>query len=323
MSSPRHSGFFAVGVRPVARKEFADHLSGLRFGVLLVLVGVASVAAIYSTGSAIRGLASELSSLEFGFLKLFTASGESLPSLVSFVAFLAPLLGIALGFDAINAERSQGTLSRLLSQPIHRDAVLQGKFLAGLGIVSLALAAIVVIVGGVGLTLLGVPPSAEEVARLLVWILVTALYVGVWLAVAQLFSVLFKQAATSALASIAVWLFFTVFFSLLVGLAANAVAPAGTNATDAELLRHEQVQDQLSRLSPVTLYGEATAALLDPTVRSVGVLVYEQVDRALVSPLGFGQSLILIWPQIVSLLAGAIVLFAASYIVFMREEIRA
>lgn len=323
MLSRKGYRFFSVGVGPVARKEFADHLSGLRFGVLLVIIAVASIAAVYSAGSAMREVASELTRLQFGFLKLFTVSGESLPSLVSFVSFLAPLLGIALGFDAINAERSQGTLSRLISQPIHRDAVLQGKFVAGLGIVTLALAAIVVIVGGVGLALLGVPPSAEEVGRLLVWIVVTALYVGFWLALAQLFSVVFKQAATSALAAIAVWLFFAVFFNLLLGLLVNAIAPVGTNATDLQVLRHEQLRDQLGRLSPVTLYTEATAALLDPTVRSLGVLVGSQIDRALLSPLGFGQSLILVWPQIVSLLAACIVFFAASYIVFMREEIRA
>lgn len=323
MSSRSRTSYFSVGVGPVARKEFADHLSGLRFGVLLVLIGVASVAAVYSAGSAMREVASEITRLQFGFLKLFTVSGESLPSLVSFISFLAPLLGIALGFDAINAERSQGTLSRLISQPIHRDAVLQGKFVAGLGIVTLALTAIVLIVGGVGLALLGVPPAAEEIWRLIVWILVTALYVGFWLAVAQLFSVVFKQAATSALASIAVWLFFTIFFGLLLGLFVNAVAPAGSGATDLQVLRHEQLSDQLSRLSPVTLYSEATAALLDPTVRSLGVLVGSQVDRALVAPLGFGQSLLLVWPQIVSLLAACIVFFAVSYIVFMREEIRA
>ena len=315
--------FFSVGIGPVARKELADHLSGLRFGILLVLIGVASVASVYAASTAIREAVSSSTSGQFAFLDLFTVSGQSLPSLLNFIVFLAPLLGIALGFDGLNSERSQGTLSRLMSQPIHRDAVLHGKFVAGLGVVSLALTALVVIVGGVGIVLLGTPPSLGEVGRLVVFIILTTIYVGFWLALAQLFSVLFRQAATSALASIAVWLFFAVFASLIVGLIVNAVAPAGTDATNAQILRHEQLSTELNRASPATLYDEATTALLNPGVRSLGVLVSSQVDRAVVGPLSFSQSLILVWPQIITLVGLVLLCFTISYILFMREEIRA
>ncbi len=313
-----------VGVGPVARKEFADHLSGLRFAILLILIGVASVAAVYAAGSAVKEVASQFSAgVSFAFLRLFTVSGESLPSLVDFVAFLAPLLGIALGFDALNSERSHGTLSRLISQPIHRDAVLHGKFLAGLSVVGLAFVALIAIVGGVGILLVGVPPSPEELGRLIVFIIVTAIYVGFWLALAQLFSVLFKQAATSALASIAVWLFFAIFAGLIVGLVVNAVAPVGDDSTAAEIVRHERLSTQLERVSPITLYSEATSALLNPNVRSLGVVLTSQVDRALATPLGFTQSLVLIWPQVISLIGVTLLFFTIGYVVFMREEIRA
>lgn len=319
----RGGRFLPVGVGPVARKELADHLSGLRFGILMVLIGAASLASVYAASSSIREAASDLDSLGSAFLALFTVSGESLPSLLSFVVFLAPLLGIALGFDALNSERSQGTLSRLVSQPIHRDAVLQGKFVAGLAVVGLALTALVAIVAGVGILLLGTPPTLGEVGRLVAFIVVTVIYVGFWLALAQFFSVVFKQAATSALASIAVWLFFAIFASLIVGLITDAVAPAGQDASNAQILRHEQLSTQLNRINPGTLYDEATTALLNPSVRSLGVLVYEQIDRAIVGSLSFSQSLVLIWPQVISLLGLVLVFFTVSYVLFMREEIRA
>ena len=311
--------FFPVGVGPVARKELADHLSGLRFGILLVLIGVTCLAAVYAASTSIREAVSQAMTFDFAFLSLFTSSGENLPSFVSFITFLAPLLGIALGFDALNSERSQGTLSRLMSQPIHRDAVLQGKFVAGLGVVGLALTALVVIVAGLGIVLLGATPSLVEVGRLVAFIIVTVIYVGFWLALAQLFSVLFKQAATSALASIAVWLFFAVFASLIVGLVVDAVAPAGEGATNAEIVRHEELSNDLNRISPSTLYDDATTALLNPSVRSLGVLVYEQIDRAVVGPLSFSQSLVLVWPQIISLVGFELLFFTVAYIHFMRE----
>jgi len=40
------------------------------------------------------------------------------------------------------------------------------------------------------------------------------------------------------------------------------------------------------------------------------------------SPLPFSQSLLLIWPQLVSIIALAAICFAVSYMRFMREEIR-
>ncbi len=79
----------------------------------------------------------------------------------------------------------------------------------------------------------------------------------------------------------------------------------------------------LNRFSPGTLYDDATSALLNPSVRSLGVLIYEQVDRAIVGALSFGQSLILVWPQIIALVGCILVFFTVGYVLFMREEIRA
>ncbi|MDD4424403.1 MAG: ABC transporter permease subunit, partial [Mariniphaga sp.] len=68
----------------------------------------------------------------FFFLKLFTHSDGTLPSFIVFVSFLGPLLGISMGFDSINSEQNNGTLSRVLAQPIFRDFVLNAKFMAAL-----------------------------------------------------------------------------------------------------------------------------------------------------------------------------------------------
>ena len=74
------------------------------------------------------------------------------PSFVALVGFLAPLLGIAFGFDAINGEQiREGTLPRLLSQPIHRDDVVNGKFAAGIGMIAVAVTATMLLVAGIGL----------------------------------------------------------------------------------------------------------------------------------------------------------------------------
>ena len=84
------------------------------------------------------------------FLALFVVGSQSVGGVttVAFAALLVPLVGIAFGFDGINSERSQGTLSRLLAQPIHRDDIVNGKFAAGIAVITVMLAALVVLVDG-------------------------------------------------------------------------------------------------------------------------------------------------------------------------------
>jgi ABC-2 type transport system permease protein len=84
-----------------------------------------------------------------------------------------------------------------------------------------------------------------------------------------------------------------------------------------------QTVQTISQLSPVTLFQQVSSVLLDPEVRTVGLVTLEQVDRAIVSELNLTQSLAVVWPQIAILVALTSVMFAAAYIAFMRDEVRA
>jgi ABC-2 type transport system permease protein len=53
------------------------------------------------------------------------------------------------------------------------------------------------------------------------------------------------------------------------------------------------------------------------------MLPFQMRGAILGAPLPFDQSLLLIWPQITGLIAGMIVVFAAAYVIFQREEVRA
>jgi ABC-2 type transport system permease protein len=237
---------------------------------------------------------------------------------VGFLGFLVPLVAIALGFDAVNGEFNRRTLSRVLAQPIYRDALLLGKFLGGLFTLTLVLTAIWLMIVGLGLFRLGVPPTGEEVARGLLFLVATIAYGGVWLGIALVCSIRFRQPATAALAAIAVWLFFTVFWGMLIGLISQGLARGAFNQIQLELA--------LARLSPNTLYAEAILAFLNPAVRAFGPLLpiqLIQLQWAVPTPLPLSQSLMLVWPQLTGLIAGTILLFAVSYVLFQRQEIRA
>ncbi|MCZ7532381.1 MAG: ABC transporter permease [Acidimicrobiia bacterium] len=312
------------GWKVVAGKELADYLLSARFIVLLVILGLAAAGAVYTAASGIRDVATQASGSPALFLRLFTISADPMPfSFFVFIGFLAPILGIAFGFDAVNGERAQGTLPRLVAQPIHRDDVINGKFVAGLSAIGLMLITLVLIVAGLGIFRLGIVPSVAEVARLVVWLIVAVLYVGFWLAFATWCSVMLRRASSSALVAIATWLVLALFAALLVQLIAGVIAPVPEGAGGDVILHNAQVEQTLSRISPITLYDEATTALLDPETRAVGIVTIQQLDRAIVSDLSLGQSLLLVWPQVVGLVALTEICFVAAYVTFMRQEIRA
>ena len=320
----RHEKPPSGGWRTIGAKEFADHLGSVRFYVLLLIIGIAAAVPLYFTAQAIKDAASQASGTPAIFLLLFSAGAQDAGGIptVAFVAMFVPLVGIAFGFDAVNSERAQGTLSRLLAQPIHRDDVINGKFVAGLGVVGLTVVIVAFLVAGLGIFLLGVVPGPGEIIRLIAWTLAAIAYIGVWLAFATLCSVMTRRAATSAIVSIGVWLLLAIFGSMIFELLAGVISPviAGDPFSEAANLR---TQIALSRISPITLYQEASTVLLSPGVRTVGLVTLEQLDRAILSRLSFGQSVLLVWPQLVGMVAATVVIFAFAYIRFMRQEVRA
>ena len=223
----RREGSPLHGLGVVTLKELSDHLTSARMRVLEWLVVLTALAAVYAAIQTIRDVSAQD---PFLFLRLFTTAKEPLPSFVAFLGFLVPLMAIGLGFDAVNGEHNRRTLSRILSQPIYRDALLFGKFIAGLAVISISLIALWLLVIGLGLLLLGVPPGGEEMARAFVFLLVTIAYAGVWLALAMLFSVTFRSAATAALVTLGLWLFLTVIWPALAPAIAQAFVPPDQQA---------------------------------------------------------------------------------------------
>ena len=309
-----------TGVATVALKEAADHMTSARMHLVMLLVLLTAGGAIYG---AIGEIKDTVGQDAFLFLRLLTTARDPLPSFVAFLGFLLPLVAIALAFDSINGEYSRRTMSRILAQPIYRDALLMGKFLGGLLVLAICLVTLWLLMTGFGILLLGLPPSGEEILRGLAYLLCSLAYAGVWLAVALLFSTVFRSPATSALAALAVWLLFAMFWSMLAPLIAAAIAPLDP-LDPATAVQQAEMQQAVSRISPNTLYGEMTLALLNPETRTLGLVFMSQLRGALMgAPLPFSQSALLIWPQLAGLVAAMVLVFTIAYVAFQRREIRA
>lgn len=310
---PTREGSALTGLGVVFRKELEDFTSSAKLWVLTVLI---LLTAALSVGMAATTLKNYVSEDQFLLLSLFTLSSGQIPSFLSFMSFLVPLTAIALGFDTINSEFQNRTLGRVLSQPIYRDVLLFGKTLGALAAMALIFLVLWLLVLGCGMWFLGAAPSGEQIGRAMVFYVETVLYGALWFTIAMVFSIVTRNAAASALISIAIWLFSLVFWPIIASLLAGLIG-----GRDAYLTATAQVA--LSRVSPYVLYDQAAIAILNPTTRTMGVVLFYQVDGALGgSPLPFWQSVLLVLPHIAAFVAETLVWFTIGYRLFLRKEIR-
>jgi len=310
------------GIKTIIKKELADHFASYRFTIIFALIAMISLITAYMVGLNIRNELEGVAKPQFIFLMLFTHSG-ALFSLVQFVAFFGPLVGLILGFDTINRERNE------LSQPIYRDVVINGKFLAGVVLITVMMVSIVLVITGLGLIVLGIIPGLEEIWRILIYLVISIIYISFWLGVAILFSILFRSTATSALAALAVWIFFSFFVSLGANILADALAAEPADTSMESAMQRAKIVRAFILTSPMELYTDATTTIIDPTRKSarsaitMGAGPMENLSMARFSgPLPLLQSILIVLPYIISLIALTVVCFAISYAVFMRQEIR-
>jgi len=306
------------------KKEMADHIRSWRFVVLMSLICLTFIASMYVSLANIRSATGNSNDPDhiFLYLKLLTTTDNSIPPFHVFLSFLAPLLGISLGFDAINAEQNSGTLLRLMAQPVYRDNVLLAKFASALVLVGVLFLVLALWMIGGGLLLTGVRMEPQEMLRILGFVGISICYVAFWLSLSIALSIKFRGAATSALTAIGVWLFFTVFYQIVLNLVIRSVLPDPRFLSQTEIIGYNEMILNFSRIAPNQLYMDAVTTMLMPSVRSLGPMTMEQMAGAIPSPLPFMESVMVVWPQVSGLIGATVACFALSYFLFMRREIR-
>ncbi len=309
------SAFFTV-----TKKELQDHFNSWRV-LILLLIMAATVLYIFMAAKGIRSSVS--SDTQFIFIAIFSsqafATGTTfIPNnFITLMATIIPIAGIILGLDAINSERSNGTLGRLVSQPIYRDSIINAKFLAGGLTITVMLVTSVLLGSAMAMRMIGIAPGSEEMLRIIFFLAIGIVYGAFWLGLSILFSTLFRQVAISAILSVVVWLFFYFFYPLIV----DAIV-GGLNAT----IENMQLAVLMTRISPIQLFQESIAVILIPLMRStsqfIQLLSSDATYYFVLNPLPLVQSLLGVWPQLIIIVLMTVVCFVISYVKFMFEEIR-
>lgn len=313
------------GIGPIIRKELADHLSSKRFPLVFALVFLTGISTAYLGAQAITKTPSGEAEQTLVFLRLFTGAPSLVPSFIYFMGLFGPIIGMALGFDAINREVSSGSLLRIMSNPVHRDAIINGKISAGMLTILLIILSVVGTVVGFDILLIGFGPGLDGTIRILYFILASTLYIGLWMGISLLFSVIFRRVTTSALACLALWIFFNFFIYMIASVVAEIAVPLRPYFPSAPLsviMAHEEVRMAVLRTSPTTLYMEVANVVLNPEIRSMGLVYIVSKDLPTPQPLSLDESVMLAWPNISALLSGLVVCLTLSYVIFMRKEVR-
>ena len=165
------------GLPVIARKELRDHFRSkkflLIFGIFLIItiIGMATGVAEYT-----KNLEDYNDRQSVATDDIYPGGiGWGKPSIVTIylgvsalIVTLGAILGIAMGFDLISKEKETKSLKILLSHPVYRDEVINGKALGGLMALAIALGITFIVTFAI-LLIAGIVPAGDELAKILVY----------------------------------------------------------------------------------------------------------------------------------------------------------
>ena len=314
----------------VAQKEFADQITGWRFLVILALFLTIALVGTYSgVGSYERDLdryAQQLTMMEnqndgpAGMMPAKPPVEGIYSSMFLTLVSYGGLLALALGFDLVSKEKESRSLKSLLSHPVYRDEIINGKALGGVALLALVVGSVLAISTAL-LLVFSIVPAPGDLWMILTYAGVTLLFLVTFFSIALALSTLCRESGSALLLSV-------VVFILLVFLAPFATANIGT-----ALMMEEpdpaayggDTQSEGYQAEITAYYGqwdliESAANLLSPQM-AINALI-QGIANAPSSGATLEDTLGEIWSSIAALTIYPVAVFAIAYTRFLRMDIR-
>lgn len=239
----------------VAKKELFDHLKSrkflLIFGILLVVAIVGMIGGITEYNKALDNYNKHQSTINSP-LSSYIAEKPSIlsvfASVATYLVFVGAILGIAMGFDLVSKEKESKSLKILLSHPVYRDEVINGKALGGIAALAGALF-VVLFIALATLLIYGIVPDGGELVLIGIFAAVSFLLIFSYFAIALFMSTAMDESGPALIYTIIVFILLSVLIPTLANdtVMENVVGsqpeipqelldqmqrPAGTNLTD-------------------------------------------------------------------------------------------
>jgi len=318
----------AERVFTVARKEFTDQITGWRFLVILALfLGIALAGTYSGVGSYERDLdryAQQLTTMEnqndgpAGMMPTKPPVEGVYSSMFRTLVSYGGLLALALGFDLVSKEKESRSLKSLLSHPVYRDEIINGKALGGVALLVLVVGSVLAISTAL-LLVFSIVPSSGDLWMILTYAGVTLLFLVTFFSIALALSTLCRESGSALLLSV-------VVFVLLVFLVPFATANIGTTLMMEEpdpAAYGGDTQSEGYQAEITAYYGqwdliESAANLFSPQMAINNLIqgISNSPGATLEDTLGE------IWSSIAALTIYPVAFFAIAYTRFMRMDIR-
>ncbi len=354
----------------VARKEFSDHITSRRFIIILALFLVISAVSIHD---GIELYNNRLESYNEQLQHMPEAEIEGpypgwmpeKPSIMlvflfmmSYMATLGSILALAIGFDLVSKEKESRSLKTLLSHPIYRDEIINGKVLGGVGALGFAMALALAIAIAM-LLVFSVVPTLDEFAAILIFGAASLGFLLAYFAIALTMSTVAKESGNALIYTLVIFFAVTTLLPVLGMMAADALAgdppelpetavpmptPAQSSGggydtavsvddpreTDPAWREYEEarkayvekrrlISDVSSIFSPQMNYMMVSMAVMSPETSAM-YTSYGAVQAE--EPADLADALGRVWMNIAALIVFPAAFFAATYVKFMRMDIR-
>ena len=354
------------GIFVVAKKEFLDHVMGKKFLVILAILMLISLLAMHqgveSYNEQLDSYKEQIVAIEEHPEAMSRGWMPEKPSILfifqrmsMLFGILYAILAIAIGFNLISGEKESGSLKSLLSHPVFRDTIINGKALGGMGALGFAMLVMTLLSIGI-LMMLGIMPTGDEFVRILVFMGFSLLFMFSFFAIALMCSTIAKNSTRAITYSLVIFVMISAVMPIagsIVGmqLAGDMPEYPGMSRQDInesegeDISKEEQIEEQeriqeewqeemqeylkkvmkvqemFSIGDPKSNFDKVSSAVLDPTFEPLHGFFAPRggESRAETSIL---EALGMVWKSLLVLLLFPVVMFAIAYIKFMRMDIR-
>jgi ABC-2 type transport system permease protein len=347
-----------AGIFVVAKKEFLDHVMGKKFMVILAILMIISLLAMYqgvesynkqldSYKEQIAGIEEHPKGMPPGWMPEKPSILLVFRMMSALFGILGAILAIAIGFNLISGEKESGSLKSLLSHPVFRDTIINGKALGGMGALGFAMLVMTLLSIGI-LMMLGIMPTGDEFVRILVFMGFTLLFMFSFFAIALMCSTIAKNSTRAITYTLVIFIVISFVMPIagsFVGMHLAGDMPeyptmviqinksGGVVSEEQERIQeefHEEmqeywkkvmgIQEMFSIADPKSNFEKVSSAVLNPTFEPLrGFFSLRTEPPAETSIL---EALGMVWKNLLVLLIFPVVMFAIAYVKFMRLDIR-
>ncbi|WP_048148433.1 ABC transporter permease subunit [Methanolacinia paynteri] len=332
----------------VSKKEFFDQISGKKFlalfFMLMVIAGVSVISEYQTYTKEMEAYANSGSTYldEYGIIHSGDAAYNPSPvniyyGIVNGLSgyIFGPLIAISAGFNLITKERESGSIKSILSHPLYRDELINGKAIGGIGVLAVATVGLFVIITAI-LFLLSVVPSGDDFISIALLCAITILYLAGIFSMSLMVSSLTKNSGTSLIYSLILFIILSYVATiaapsvsyLIIGPEPAIIGNDGFEFNDYDELSNyystqKIIENSVEYFSIKNNYLYAGIALTKPSffwafkgADEVHFYDYSKMG------IGFEDILGKIWGNILLLIAYPIVFFGIAYVKFMRMDLR-